>query len=229
MLNKAFKLQQSFKLGVYGLFHHMVSHGSVYSVSLLKSVQCCPVLWFCFIHRGFTLLLHTVIMLSFQVLKFKTIIETLKKKAITYTEHQKKLITSSERCSLKSTASKLIIFWTQINYSSPYEAHLKSQGLLLPKRRKIWWNNFSKITETSPWEHPRKAAYSEHSIAIHSISMVGCVTAVPAFVCVELRGRETSSFCDFWKVTACDVNSFYSFFTQPNVCFLDVLGKEYYS
>ena len=38
---------------------------------------------------------------------------------ISYTERQKKLITSSERHSLKSSASKLIIFRTQISYSSP--------------------------------------------------------------------------------------------------------------
>ena len=31
--------------------------------------------------------------------------------------------------------------------------------------------------------------------------MAGYVTAVLAFVRAELRGRETSSFCDYWKVT----------------------------
>ena len=42
-----------------------------------------------------------------------------------------------------------------------------------------------------------EAAYSKHSIAIHSISMAGYVNAVPAFVCIELPAREASSFCDF--------------------------------
>ena len=40
-----------------------------------------------------------------------------------------------------------------------------------------------------------EAAYSEHSIAIPSISMAGYVTAVPAFTCGELPTREASSFC----------------------------------
>ena len=43
----------------------------------------------------------------------------------------------------------------------------------------------------------QKAAYSEHSIAIHSISKVGYVTAVLAIVRAELCAREASSFCDF--------------------------------
>ena len=42
--------------------------------------------------------------------------------------------------------------------------------------------NFSKITETAHWEPPRKAAYWNHSIAIHSISMAGYVTTVLALV-----------------------------------------------
>ena len=71
------------------------------------------------------------------------------------------------------------------------------------------------LTETLP----RKDAYSEHSMAIHSISMSGYVTAVLAFVHAELRGRETSSFCNFFKVTFCDFTLFYSFFTQPNIFF----------
>ena len=37
-----------------------------------------------------------------------------------------------------------------------------------------------KFTETAPLEAPRKVTYSEHSIAIHSISKVGYVTTVPA-------------------------------------------------
>ena len=32
------------------------------------------------------------------------------------------------------------MIWTQISYSSPREAHLKSQGLVLSKRRKMRWN-----------------------------------------------------------------------------------------
>ena len=36
---------------------------------------------------------------------------------------------------------------------------------------------------------PRQAAFSEHSISIHSISMVGYVIIVPAFVCGVRPGR----------------------------------------
>ena len=42
-----------------------------------------------------------------------------------------------------------------------------------------------------------EAAYAEHSIAIHSISMAGYVNAVRAIVCFELPAREANSFCDF--------------------------------
>ena len=60
---------------------------------------------------------------------------------------------------------------------------------------------FSKIAETAQSELHRgsstEAAYLEHSIAIHSISMAGYVTPVLAFVCGKLPCREMSGFCDF--------------------------------
>ena len=40
--------------------------------------------------------------------------------------------------------------------------------------------------------------------------MAGYVDAVPAFVCFELPARETSSFCDFWKLTSCNFIVFIS-------------------
>ena len=69
------------------------------------------------------------------------------------------------------------------------------------KSQKVTLN---KITETTRWERPRKATDSEHSIAIHSTSKAGYVTAVWAIVCTELHAQEASSFCDFWKVTSFD-------------------------
>ena len=102
----------------------------------------------------------------------------------------------------------------------------KNKRLFLPKRRKcdeIAKGHFSKSTETARWELPRKAAYSEHSI-----SKAGYVIAVLAIVRTELGAREVSSFCDFWKMTSCECTLFYSFSTQGNVIFFDVLGKEYY-
>ena len=66
----------------------------------------------------------------------------------------------------------------------------KTEVFLGQKRRKcgeITKVQFSKSQKLFITE----AAYSEHSIAIHYLSMAGYVTAVPAFVC------GTSSFCDF--------------------------------
>ena len=53
-----------------------------------------------------------------------------------HTERQKKLITSLERCSLKSTAIKNNHIWTQIRYSTHYEAHLKNQRDAFVKKEK---------------------------------------------------------------------------------------------
>ena len=71
-----------------------------------------------------------------------------------------------------------------------------------------------------------EVAYSEHSIAIHSISMAGCVNAVWAIVCFELPAREASSFCDFWKLTSWDFIAFISSLIEVNFCFLNVLIKD---
>ena len=57
--------------------------------------------------------------------------------------------------------------------------------------------SFSKIAETALRASSTEAAYSEHSIAIHSISMACYVNAVRAIVCFELPAREASNFCDF--------------------------------
>ena len=60
------------------------------------------------------------------------------------------------------------------------------------KSRKVIFRKSQKLlTERAPME----AAYSEHSIAIYSISMVGYVNAIPAFVCFEApspRGQAVS-------------------------------------
>ena len=57
--------------------------------------------------------------------------------------------------------------------------------------------NFSKITETAHRASSTEVAYSEHSIAIYSISVAGYVNAAQAIVCFELPAREASNFCDF--------------------------------
>ena len=54
-------------------------------------------------------------------------------------------------------------------------------------------------TETAHQASSTEAAYSEHSIAIHSISMAGYITAVLLFVWGELQARETKQFLWFLK------------------------------
>ena len=79
----------------------------------------------------------------------------------------------------------------------------KIKGFLLSKRKKMLWNHkkaFLKSTKIAHWEAPWKTAYSEHSIAIHSIPMVGYITPILAFVHTELCAREASSFCIFEKL-----------------------------
>ena len=70
--------------------------------------------------------------------------------------------------------------------------------------------------ETAHREPPQKTAYSEHSIAFHSISMAGYVTAVLAFVCDKLHAQEASSFFDLFQLemTYCNFTTFYSFLTS---------------
>ena len=79
--------------------------------------------------------------------------------------------------------------------------------------------HLSKIAKTAHQASSTEAAYSEHSIAIHSISMAGYVNAVLAFVCFELPAREASSFCDFSKLTSCDFIAFISSLVEVNFCF----------
>ena len=88
------------------------------------------------------------------------------------------------------------------------------------KRDEITIGHFSKITETARREPPQKAVYSEHSKAIHSISKAGFVTAALAIVRTELCARESSSFCDFWKITFCDFTLFHSLLTKAIFFFL---------
>ena len=87
--------------------------------------------------------------------------------------------------------------------------------------------NFSKITETAHGASFTEAAYSEHSITIHSISMAGYVTTVPPFVCGELPAREASTFCN--KKKSLRFHHIFLLFDSSNFCFLDVLNKDNYS
>ena len=74
---------------------------------------------------------------------------------------------------------------------------MKSQKVTLKKSQKLLAENL----------HERLSF--QNTIAIHSISKAGYVTAVLAIVRTELRAWEASSFCDFWKVTTCGFTLFY--------------------
>ena len=93
-----------------------------------------------------------------------------------YTEHQKKLITSSKQHSLKSTPSKLIRFGHRYAVIVLNKNIWKTKVWLCQEGEncsEIAEGHFSKIAETAHRASSTEAAYSEHSIAIHSISMAG--------------------------------------------------------
>ena len=73
-----------------------------------------------------------------------------------YTEHQKKLITSSGRCSLKSTLSKLIIFGHKLALILLNKNIWKTQDFLASKRRKMQLNH-----ERSFFKNHRNCSPSE--------------------------------------------------------------------
>ena len=68
---------------------------------------------------------------------------------------------------------------------------------MIPHKGLYW-----QITETARWEPPWKAAYSEHSIAIHVILKAGYAHVELAIVYTELCTQDASSFCDFRKTTS---------------------------
>ena len=98
-----------------------------------------------------------------------------------------------------------------MSYSTPYEAHLKHRRVAFVKQEK----NAVK-SQKMHFQNPQKVACSGHSIAIHSISMAGYVTAVLTFVHAKLCAREASSIL---KMTSCNFTAFYSFLTKANTCF----------
>ena len=124
---------------------------------------------------------------------------------------------------------KINHIWTQISFNTVSllnENIWKSQDFLAWKRRKMRLNHersyFENCRNCSPselWASSTEAAYSEHSIAIHSISMAGYVNTIRAIVCFELPAREASSFCDFWKLTSCDFIAFISSLIEVNFSF----------
>ena len=93
----------------------------------------------------------------------------------------------------------------------------KSQKVIFQKSQKL-------LTKRAPWRQP----IQNISITIYSIAVAGYVTSVPAFVRGELPAREASTFCDYFKMTSCEVTAFFLLFdsSKPLLLFLDVLNKD---
>ena len=143
--------------------------------------------------------------------------------------HFKSLLQSDTHRLTKTHNIKINHIWAQISYKfSSWSTSEKSKGCFLSKRRKcieIAKGNFSKTTETALWETPRKAAYSDHSIAIHSFSKAGYVTAELAIVRAELCDRRRRALSViFFLMTSIDFTLCYSFFdsSKHSFFFLDV-------
>ena len=105
--------------------------------------------------------------------------------------------------------------WTQVSYSTPYEAHLKRQRVAFIKKEKNvvkLQKSFSNITETAHLELPQ---------AIHSISMAGYITAVTGFCLCQnyWPGRRAASVV-FEKLSLPISLHFTSFVSQANISFL---------
>ena len=61
-----------------------------------------------------------------------------------------------------------------------------------------FFENRKNCSPSALWASSTEAAYSEHSIAIHSISLAGYVNAILGFVCFELPAQEAVIF-ENWK------------------------------
>ena len=142
-----------------------------------------------------------------------------------YTERQKKLITSSERHSLKSTASKCIIFGPRLvkvilnKHIKKIKFHFRQKG---DKCGESARGKFSKITETARlpgWEYEAdKSRYGGYITRHWNLINCYCMFWIGCF-----RGTHwESSFCDFRKITFRDFTAFFSFLTQANFFLLQM-------
>ena len=143
---------------------------------------------------------------------------------MTNTEHQKKLITSSERHSLIKVISKafkcliighrlaILVLTKHISTN----VWLSINGV---KCSEIERGQFSKITETaclSGWEF--EADNSPYGV--YATRHWNWVNSYWMFWIGRLCGaRSVSSFCDFQKITFRDLTAFSSFLMQENLMF----------
>ena len=156
-----------------------------------------------------------------------------KLKSLKYTEHQENLIASSERWSLKSTASKLIIF-RQISCTVVLlMKHIwKIKRLLLLKRRKMWWNR-------------KRSLFKNHRNCSLRTSTKGRLFRTFTSYSFNFKGglcNRCTGYCPYqapcpggeqllWflknDLLRFHLISFLFDWSKHN--FLDMLGKEYYS
>ena len=120
----------------------------------------------------------------------------------------------------------------QISYDSPYEAHLKNQRVAFAKTEKYAMNRRGSFVKNQRKCSLRISTKGRlfRTFNGYSFNFNGGFRnrRILAFVRADLRAREVSSFCDFWKITFCDFTLFYYFLTKANVVYFPVLGKEYY-
>ena len=136
---------------------------------------------------------------------------------------EKETYHSLERHSLKSTASKLIMYLgTDKLLYSLWSTTAKAKSCLSQKGEKC-----SEIAKyISPWNH-RECSLSTsmknslfRTINRYSFNFHGGLWNHPtSFVCGIHRAGNTSSFCDFWKITFSIFTAFFSFLAQASRCF----------
>ena len=99
---------------------------------------------------------------------------------------------------------KINHIWTQISYSSLHEAHLKYQRFTFVKKeknavklQKVIFQKSQKLLADNLQERPPR--YSEHSIAIHSISKAGYGAVVLAIAVLSSVPRRRAVSVIFEK------------------------------
>ena len=129
--------------------------------------------------------------------------------------------------STKIHAIKINNIWTQTSFNILLNKNIwKTQDFLASKRKKMRLNHersFWKIAETTHRASSTEAAYSEHSIAIHSISMAGYVNAVyfyTGYCLLRTPSPRGKQFLWFLKIDLLRFHHIYLLFDWSKLFFL---------
>ena len=141
---------------------------------------------------------------------------------MTYTEHQKKLITSSGWRSLISTASKLIIFghYFLIRIKKKKKIFLLQKGENMVWSRNVIFRKSQKLlTERALSELHGGGLFIK--VKSYSFNFNGGLRKHSVGYCLlQTPGpSQASNFCDVWKLTSCDFIPFISSLIELNFCF----------